>query len=264
LNLVWDGDRVTVGGTAFRIGSGLGAQPGPDELLLMKPRWMVDRYVELVGALRPKRIFEMGIYFGGSVAFLAMLAEPDRYVATDLRESSSAAFDAWNKGHPEVRVYFGVDQGDPVALGGVVSDEFAREPLDLVIDDASHLLGPTRAAFNVLFPLLRPGGLYVIEDWSVAHGWERQIARDPAVARRVGAEAARRPEVEGRMPLTRLLFEIVLTCAYSDLVSEVQLGRDWLVVTRGPEPATVTGFDLRDCHLPLARRLLREEGESRD
>ena len=39
------------------------------------------------------------------------------------------------------------------------------EPLDLVIDDASHLYGPTMASFEVLFPRLRPGGLYVIEDW---------------------------------------------------------------------------------------------------
>jgi predicted methyltransferase len=35
--------------------------------------------------------------------------------------------------------------------------------LDLVVDDTSHL-GPTRASFNTLFPRLRPGGVYVIED----------------------------------------------------------------------------------------------------
>ena len=41
--------------------------------------------------------------------------------------------------------------------------------LDLVIDDASHLLPETTASFNVLFPRLRAGGLFVIEDWSWQH-----------------------------------------------------------------------------------------------
>lgn len=34
-----------------------------------------------------------------------------------------------------------------------------------MIDDASHLLTPSTATFNPLFPRLRPG-LSVIEDWS--------------------------------------------------------------------------------------------------
>ena len=42
-------------------------------------------------------------------------------------------------------------------------------PLDLVIDDASHLYGPTKASFEALFPLLREGGVYVIEDWAWEH-----------------------------------------------------------------------------------------------
>ena len=39
-------------------------------------------------------------------------------------------------------------------------------PPDLIIDDASHLYSETKTSFETLFPQLRPGGLYIIEDWS--------------------------------------------------------------------------------------------------
>jgi hypothetical protein len=38
-----------------------------------------------------------------------------------------------------------------------------------VIDDASHFDAPTRASFQAIFPLMRPGGVYVIEDWNWVH-----------------------------------------------------------------------------------------------
>lgn len=36
---------------------------------------------------------------------------------------------------------------------------------DLVIDDASHEGELTRATFGLLWPLVAPGGFYVVEDW---------------------------------------------------------------------------------------------------
>lgn len=41
--------------------------------------------------------------------------------------------------------------------------------LDIVIDDCSHLAGPTRLAFDTLFPYVRPGGFYVVEDWGTGY-----------------------------------------------------------------------------------------------
>ncbi len=40
----------------------------------------------------------------------------------------------------------------------------ASGPLNIVIDDGSHLLGEQVAAFKFLWPRLLPGGMYVIED----------------------------------------------------------------------------------------------------
>jgi len=42
---------------------------------------------------------------------------------------------------------------------------------DLIADDASHLGALTTATFRLLWPLVAPGGFYVIEDWMVGLGW---------------------------------------------------------------------------------------------
>ena len=53
------------------------------------------------------------------------------------------------------------DQGDEQAL-----DAMARElgPFDIIIDDGSHISHHIIASFRALFPHVRPGGLYVVED----------------------------------------------------------------------------------------------------
>jgi tetratricopeptide (TPR) repeat protein len=53
-------------------------------------------------------------------------------------------------------------QDDPKFLSSVA----AEFPPTIVIDDGSHLAHHMIAAFEVLFPLLLPGGLYVFEDMS--------------------------------------------------------------------------------------------------
>lgn len=49
-------------------------------------------------------------------------------------------------------------------------------PVDVVIDDASHLSSKTIATFEMLWALLRKGGLYVIEDTSCGYNMEFQRA----------------------------------------------------------------------------------------
>lgn len=44
--------------------------------------------------------------------------------------------------------------------------------LGLVVDDASHDGDLTRASFALLWPLVAPGGFYVVEDWQCSlNGW---------------------------------------------------------------------------------------------
>jgi 8-demethyl-8-alpha-L-rhamnosyltetracenomycin-C 2'-O-methyltransferase len=53
------------------------------------------------------------------------------------------------------------DQSDRESLSQAVAQ---CPPLDLVVDDGSHIGADVITAFEVLFPLLRPGGTYAIED----------------------------------------------------------------------------------------------------
>ncbi|MGX7828490.1 class I SAM-dependent methyltransferase [Actinokineospora sp. 24-640] len=52
------------------------------------------------------------------------------------------------------------DQGDPDSLRDIA----ALGPLDIVVDDGSHRSEDVIASFTHLFPAVRPGGYYVIED----------------------------------------------------------------------------------------------------
>ena len=59
------------------------------------------------------------------------------------------------------RVFIG-DQGDPAFLQSVV--DAAGRPFDVIIDDGSHQMAHHLASLKFLWPHLRPGGWYAIED----------------------------------------------------------------------------------------------------
>jgi hypothetical protein len=52
------------------------------------------------------------------------------------------------------------DQDDPALPSRVPG------PWDVIVDDASHQGGPTSRTLAIMWPTLRPGGYYVIEDWN--------------------------------------------------------------------------------------------------
>ncbi|WFE62999.1 class I SAM-dependent methyltransferase [Micromonospora sp. WMMD714] len=58
------------------------------------------------------------------------------------------------------------DQSDPAALVALAEE---HGPFDIVIDDGSHENEHVRISFDALFPYVRPGGLYVIEDMQTSY-----------------------------------------------------------------------------------------------
>jgi predicted O-methyltransferase YrrM len=236
-------------------------------LLLRKDRWMVERYVALQSELKPRNVFELGIYEGGSAAMLTLLFRPDRLVAIDLAPTRHPGFQNFIDAHDlhdTVRPYYGVDQADRVRLEEIVGQEFGSEPLDLVIDDASHRLDPTTASFNVLFPRLRAGGLFVLEDWSGRLELDRAItdnlrsdtAKREALARRLEAGDLPAPSQD----LSRLVFELVLATSYAEnVVAEVMsVKQGWLVVRRGDASLVPGEFDITRCYGSLGGQSLRD------
>ncbi len=67
------------------------------------------------------------------------------------------------------------DQSDPGSLVGVASK---IGTLDVIIDDGSHLSPHILTTFETLFPLLRDGGVYAVEDTQTSYWPEWQGSED--------------------------------------------------------------------------------------
>jgi predicted O-methyltransferase YrrM len=164
-----DQGRFELGGTKF-VAAGLRAvSPREEGFVVDKRPELVRKYLRLFADECPRRIVELGVERGGSTALIALLAEPDLLLAVDVAPEVPAQLTEFIESRGltgSIVTAFGVDQSDATAVRDLVELHIAAEPVDLVIDDASHVLGPTRTSFEVLFPRLRPGGLYVIEDWA--------------------------------------------------------------------------------------------------
>ena len=223
-----------------------------DLFCIRKPRRLVDETVSRFEQLRPARIIELGIAHGGSVALTTLVTSPAKLVAFELASERVAALDeliARRSLSERVRPYYGVDQSDRARVAALADEEFGGEPIDFVVDDASHLLDPTRASFEVLFPRLRPGGLFVIEDWN----WHMKLTS--SIARRLREERAgtlrEQPHQQGaprqlmlteflqknleHTPLETLVLEFVLARAcIGDAFGNVTVGEGTVVVERGP------------------------------
>jgi hypothetical protein len=147
-----------------------------------------------------------------------------------------------------IKTYWIIDQSDTEQLEKIVVAEFDAH-LDLAIDDASHLYESTKASFETLFPLLRPGGLYIIEDWAWAHWGELHSLLQPRATEKA---------------LTQLIFEVVeATGSSTELIASTNLLQRFAAIERGNiGPEELVDFMLRD-HIvrrPRVTRLLQHVG----
>ncbi len=135
------------------------------DFTMMKTRGFLDYYAQHRDE-DFKRILEVGVYQGGSFVFLDKLFKPDRLSAIELSDQPISALDAYvEKNQPRTRMHYATSQGDTERVAEIIEQDFGGV-LDLVVDDASHFYELTKATFKTAFPRLRPGGLYIIEDWS--------------------------------------------------------------------------------------------------
>ncbi|HWW60587.1 MAG TPA: glycoside hydrolase family 99-like domain-containing protein, partial [Thermoanaerobaculia bacterium] len=176
-------------------------------------------------------------------AFWREHLRPEKLVAIDLmnRDDSGYFRDyvARNELSESVRTYWRTDQGDRANLRRIVAEDLGGA-LDLVIDDGSHLYQPTKASFETLFPLLPPGGMYIIEDWAWEHWAEFQ---DPM--HQWGNE-------EG---LGRLVREIIeATGSSKTLIRSVHVFEGFAAVERGEEVVPELRLDDRIVRRPWRAR----------
>jgi hypothetical protein len=135
------------------------------DFTIMKTRNFFDHYTVLKSE-NFKKVLELGVYQGGSFVFLDQFLQPDKFVAVELSTVPIPALDKYiTRNGDRTRLYYGTSQDDVAKLNQIVSEDFGGQ-LDLVVDDASHFYEQTKTSFKTLFPTVKPGGLYIIEDWS--------------------------------------------------------------------------------------------------
>ena len=249
-----DDANFTIDGTSFTVYNFFGSSKAAEErnqdstvYWIAKPRWRIDAYVETLRQLQPRNILEVGVFMGGACVFLDVLCRPERLAAIELKEGPLPLLSGYIKQHERqeaVKIYRGVDQSDGVAVPAILDEAFGDESIDLVIDDASHLLNQTRSTFNMVFPRMRPGGLYVIEDWTWAH---QNISNNEHVDGMFPDE----------VPLTVLAYELLLVLASTDdLIADLRFDKNSIFVTRGEEPLPDRRMDVSSLYHERGRRLL--------
>lgn len=109
-------------------------------------------------------LLELGVHKGGSLLLWRDYFPLGRIVGIDINIPKEFK--------PTERIYtYKGSQADPDFLSRV-ANEVAPDGFDIIIDDASHLGELTKTAFWHLFDNhLKPGGLYVIEDWGTGY-WD--------------------------------------------------------------------------------------------
>ena len=115
-------------------------------------------YEKLAAAIGPHgRVLEVGVAYGGSLAMWQELFPEGLIVGVDNDPNAM-----WPKG--TVKIY--ADQGSEDMVTQALAASAAG--YDLIVDDGSHVGDLTNVTFGLLWPLVTPGGWYVIEDWTVS------------------------------------------------------------------------------------------------
>lgn len=112
---------------------------------------------------KPVRMMEIGVGGGGSLDIWRDFFGPGATIlGIDINPKCA------ERVTPPNQVRIG-SQADTAFLDTVLAE---LGPPDIILDDGSHIASHQIASFRHLFPLLPPGGLYLIEDLHTAY-WER-------------------------------------------------------------------------------------------
>jgi len=174
--LVWQEDRMLCNGLVFRLQHYENDQweLGDECFMFYKIKELVDEYEHFFASrdFQCRRLFELGLWDGGSLAFWYEIFKPLKIVGIDWANRTDSnyfrRYVAERGLQDRVKTYWEVNQSDSQRLREIVGQEF-DDSLDLVLDDASHIYEPTLSSFQTLFQFIRPGGLYIIEDWAWEH-----------------------------------------------------------------------------------------------
>ena len=121
----------------------------------IEPLKYFQTYLKIAADLGPRAsVCEIGIWQGESLRMWQALFPLATVCGVDYQTEDRV----WPPGTVQV-----ISQQDNPALPGLL-EQAGVLPLGLVVDDASHQPAQTARTFELLWPLVAPGGYYVIED----------------------------------------------------------------------------------------------------
>lgn len=121
-----------------------------------EPHGYLPDYLDLVDRVGPEAVVcEVGVLHGHSLSMWQELIPQGTIIGIDNNPNAG-----WPAGTHKIVA----EQDDPELPWKVT--EFAPDGCDLIVDDASHIGHLTAATFAHLWPMVNPGGFYVVEDWA--------------------------------------------------------------------------------------------------
>lgn len=163
----------------------------------------LDIYERYLARFRedPIRLLELGVRAGSSLRMWKEYFPAGQIFGVDMNPDCRA--------HEEERIEVIIASQDDSAPLLALADRVGG--FDVVIDDASHINSLTVASFAILFPVVEPGGLYVIEDLGLS--WD-DYARHIDSPRFLEGDLHRNiergvPIQEGRHELDALLHDVL-------------------------------------------------------
>jgi cephalosporin hydroxylase len=199
-----------------------------DRIIILKDRGSLESYRQVLSNTRVRNLLEFGILEGGSAVLFTLLMELERFVGIDIRDSARGIepFLARHEVGKKIKFHFSVSQSDERSVRKLIKSEFAKSPIDLIIDDASHEYAHTKRTFEIAFPHLRPGGLYVIEDW----GWPHWRGYNGLM---------------GEPAMSVLIFELVMLCATSqEVVSDIRIFPSFAFIRKSEAATDLLDFSI--------------------
>jgi hypothetical protein len=134
-------------------------------------------YAELFDPLRgdPVELVEIGVQFGPSIRMWLEYFQNGTIYGIDVAYPESHLKDV--VANPSFH-FIMADQGNPRRMTELVK---TLPPLDIVIDDGCHMASHMKVSFECLWPHVKSGGLYIIEDcFALWHSCGASVVDGPA------------------------------------------------------------------------------------
>ncbi|MSU63647.1 MAG: hypothetical protein EXS31_14820 [Pedosphaera sp.] len=249
--LKWQPDRLITPNLTFRLKHAWNENwdLGDNCLPLSKSEFSALQYAKFFkehSGFMCRNVLLIGSGENGSAAFWSEVLQPQKMVVIDPADAPESSFFlsyvAAQGLQERVKTHWSTDPLDTAGLVKILDEEF-NEPLDLVIDGGgAPFYEPAKDLFEFLFPRLREGGFYFLENW----GWKYW----PAFQDKDHPWAA-------CTPLAKLVEELSLAAARATMsesqpVPSLHLAQGFAAVERGRIPeGSIRYFDLQHFAAPL-------------